>query len=90
MATYIGMTVRIAGTFRDSSKALADATAVTLLVKPPEAKASMVATTKLSTGVYFADVKTDRLGQWSYKWSGNVGAYLAVFEGNFAVTKTSI
>lgn len=90
MAKYdIGDTVRVTGTFTDSTDTVRDPGAVNLTVK--SAKGKMVQytyaggdITKASTGVYYKDLDIDTPGRWFYRfWS--TGNYKAAGEESFLV-----
>jgi len=78
----VGDLVRAQYTFRSrSSGAVADPTAVTITVTEPDGTSTTVthggagsgqvsATTKSSTGVYYADITIDAAGDWRIKWKG--------------------
>jgi len=62
-----------------------DPTTVTLTITDPTGTQTTPANSKVSTGVYTADVATTLDGIWLYKWTGT-GSASDVVEGTFTVT----
>lgn len=86
MTTYdVGDLVRLTGTFRNSSDALTNTTAV-CTVRKPDGTASTPSVTNGSTGVYTVDVTLDQEGHWFYRWAGT-GDVVAAEEGEFYVRR---
>ena len=90
MNTYhLGTSVRLTGTFTDSSGAAADPTAVSVIVRDPSGNETTytygATITRTGTGVYYQDVTTDEEGFWYYEWQGT-GAVVATDEEAFFVS----
>lgn len=91
----IGDLVRVKGTFRDSTGAVADPTFVTLKLKPANdatrtyTYGTDIELIKDSTGIYYVDVSPNVAGHWTYQWKGT-GAVKTMEESHFAVRTPEI
>lgn len=94
ISTYhLGQTVRIstATAFTDADGDPVAPDTVTLTVREPapdrtETTYSGGDLTSPSTGVYYRDITPDVPGTWHYRWSGTIGASVAVDEDTFHVS----
>ena len=77
-----GDVVRIIATFTDSQGNLTDPTSVTATVRAPNGTVTTPTATKVSTGVYRADVATNASGPWLYRFE-STGSAQAAAEGEF-------
>ena len=90
MSQYeIGATVRVTGTFEDSTGTVRDPTAVYVTICDPDGLKTtydyaVSGITKSSTGVYYADVDANKPGRWYYRWY-STGSYKAASESSFTV-----
>lgn len=75
----VGNRITLVGTFRNTSRALADPTTVTLRHEDPSGNVTAVAAgsiTRESLGVYTFDLDVDEAGMWYYRFIGD-GALIA-------------
>jgi hypothetical protein len=70
----VGVTVRVTGTFRNASDALADPSTVTFKHRAPRERTATTVTyagggvIKSSTGVYYVDLTASTNGKWWFRW----------------------
>jgi hypothetical protein len=89
----IGDMLRLQVSFTDADGAAVDPTTVTLTVLEPDANETSYTygaaeVEKESTGVYYYDLTVDQAGIHFFRWSAG-GAYVAVDEGSFKVSKSN-
>ena len=88
MNTYhLGTGVRLTGIFTDVAGAVADPTAISLVVRDPSGNEAtytfaLGTITRTGVGVYYQDVTCDERGVWYYEWQGT-GAVVATTEEAF-------
>lgn len=89
----VGTEVRLTVTFRNFEGVVTDPTAVALQIKEPDGVLTAYAyppagtITKVSAGVYAAQVLLDKSGPWLYRWEGT-GAVNAAREGTLIVDES--
>ena len=84
----IGDLVQVTGSFTDSTGTLVDPTSVNLQVLNPQGQTSLQSPSRVSVGVYYANISAVTSGTYSYRFSGT-GAVTAADQNSFLVASSS-
>lgn len=90
---YVHETVRITGTFTDSSGAAADPSDVIMCIVDPSGNStkytySLAEITKSSTGIYYLDILSDESGTWT-AWVKGTGSVYTIEKRTFTVHEST-